>query len=220
MRGKTDGEAEAETRRNGGGDAKELHRERRRGERRCQGRGAAGAGAGRVWAPGYAHLSSSWWPRSEPRACPPPPPAFVLRRERVPVGRERPLPSLEGRAAESTQTPRPEPRRPWASPCPLAVRRGSRPRERTGGNLRRPAPLLGPNSKPLVRCFLCRCFRRAQSESRRRRRVWVPHPRRKPAARPPPSTPPSPVQDSDGYAEGKQHNRRAGPPGTAALAKG
>lgn len=65
-------------------------------------------GAGLAPAPGRAHLGPDWWPWSKGWPCSPQPGAalaFVLRLERVAVGRERPLPPLEGRAAESPQLP-------------------------------------------------------------------------------------------------------------------
>lgn len=95
-----------------------------------------------------------------PGRLPAAPSAFVLWLERVPVGRERPLPSLEDPTAERTPTSAPEARRPLGvhSRCTEAEGGGDRPRERIGGNLSRPAPLLGLKSKPPVLCFLCLCL--------------------------------------------------------------
>lgn len=85
-----------------------------------------GVGAGLAPAPGCAHLGPDWWPSSKGCPCSPQPeaaPAFVLRRERAAVGRERPLPPLEGRAAESTQQPASRPRAALQRPAETETQR-------------------------------------------------------------------------------------------------
>lgn len=99
--------------RRGRGDEKEQQRARRLGERRCQGRGRGRGGRGPAPGAGLLTPALRLVARSKPpAACPPLPPAFVLWLERVPVGRERPLPSLEGPTAELTPTSAPEAWRP------------------------------------------------------------------------------------------------------------
>lgn len=79
-------------------------------------------------------------------------PAFVLGLERVPAGRERPLPSPEGPTQERAQGPNPGPRHT----CVRSLCTGKlRPRQRTGGDLSQPTLRHYRKWKPLVWGFLC-----------------------------------------------------------------
>lgn len=144
----------------GRGDEKEQQRER--GDREkdgARGGDAAGAGAGQFQELGCSHLLSGWWRGQSPR-----PPArgslslclVAGARSRGPGAPPAVPRGSDGRAHSNLCA-----RSPAAPGCPLAVHGGGggdRPRERIGGNLSRPAPLLGLKSKPPVLCFLCLCL--------------------------------------------------------------
>lgn len=126
-----------------GGCKGTAQRERRPGERRFQGRGAAGAGAGRAWARGSAHLRSHWWPRSKPRAaCPPLPQPLSCGWSAFPWARSAPC-------------------RPW--PWRFGLQRAPKPRALSPATLGRPlvhslctretGPVRGQEGTSVGRCL-------------------------------------------------------------------